>query len=193
MIVTTYPGPAERHRLLQRLAQPAPKAARFLLGQILVRRIGGRALAVRLVEVEAYLGLTDPAAHAYRGQTPRNRPLWGPAGTIYVYFVYGMHHCLNLSVDREGVPGCVLIRAAEPLEGSGLDPGSCRGPGKLCRALGIDTGESGRALFSRGSRLYLREGRAPRRIGVSTRVGVRQAAHRPLRFFDLDSGAVSRG
>jgi DNA-3-methyladenine glycosylase len=143
------------------------------------------------VETEAYLGLSDPAAHAYRGRTPRTEPLWGPVGTIYVYFVYGMHHCLNLTVDRPGVPGCVLIRAAEPLPGSRLDLGSCRGPGRLCRALGIDTRLSGSNLFAPDAPLTLRAGRSPVEIGVSPRVGIRRAVGKKLRFFDAQSAAVS--
>jgi len=158
-----------------------------------VRRLGQRTLAARIVETEAYLGPTDPAAHAFRGRTRRTEPLWGPPGTVYVYFVYGMHHCLNLSVDRAGEPGCVLIRAAEPLPGSGLTEGACRGPGRLTRALGIEARDSGRWLFERGSRLYLREGRAPRRVAVSTRVGITRAADRPLRFYDAASASVSPG
>jgi DNA-3-methyladenine glycosylase len=107
---------AERLRLRAGLAQPPVQAARFLLGQILIRRgrRGRPSLAARIVETEAYLGADDPAAHSFRGPTPRTRPLWGPPGTVYVYFIYGMHHCLNVTVDREGAPGCVLIRAAEP-------------------------------------------------------------------------------
>ena len=101
-----------------------------------------------------------------------------------------MHYCLNLVADRAGVPGCVLIRAAEPLTGN-LEPGSCRGPGRLCRSLGLDTGQSGSSLFAAGSELYLREGRAPERIGTSPRVGVTLAADEALRFFDPESPAVS--
>jgi DNA-3-methyladenine glycosylase len=174
--------------LREGLAQPPERAARFLLGQILVRR-GRHPRACRIVETEAYLGEGDPAAHSFRGQTPRTRPLWGPPGTVYVYFIYGMHHCLNVAVDREGAPGCVLIRAAEPLGGVGDRVLS--GPGRLCRALGLDRRDSGAHLFAPGSRLYLREGTPPRRIAVSTRVGIRQAAERPLRFYDSDSSAVS--
>jgi DNA-3-methyladenine glycosylase len=109
---------------------------------------------------------------------------------VYVYFVYGMHHCLNVAVDREGAPGCVLIRAAEPL-GPQADR-SLSGPGRLCRALGLDLRDSGSDLFAPRSRLYLREGPPPGRISVSTRIGIRRAADRPLRFYDADSGAVSR-
>jgi DNA-3-methyladenine glycosylase len=177
--------------LIDALCQHAPRAARWLVGQILVRRQGRRILAARIVETEAYLGLTDPAAHAFRGRTRRTEPLWGRPGTVYVYFVYGMHHCLNLSVERAGEPGCVLIRAAEPLPGSGLPEAACRGPGRLTRALGIDTRDSGRWLFERGSRLYLREGRAPRRVAVSTRIGITRAPDRRLRFYDATSAAVS--
>jgi DNA-3-methyladenine glycosylase len=176
--------------LLAGLGRDPPAAARFLLGKILVRRFGRKTLAARIVETEAYLGVEDPAAHAFGGRrTPRTEPLWGPAGTLYVYFVYGMHHCLNVSVQREGFPGCVLIRAAEPM--GRLEPGSLRGPGRLCRTLRLDTSDSGRHLFDSSSRLTLREGPPPARIGVSVRVGIRQAADRPLRFFDAESREVS--
>ena len=138
---------AERARLRALLALPAAKAARGLIGCVLVRRRRGKTVEARIVEAEAYLGAADPAAHAYRGRTPRTEPLFGPPGTLYVYFVYGMHHCLNLAVDARGTAGCVLIRAAEPLPGSGLAPTALRGPGRLCRALGIDTRLSGMHVF----------------------------------------------
>jgi DNA-3-methyladenine glycosylase len=185
------PSAAERRRLLAGLGQPPEAAARFLLGQVLVRRRGRRRLAARIVETEAYLGADDPAAHAFRGRTARTEPLWGPPGTLYVYFIYGMHHCLNLAVEEEGAPGCVLIRAAEPCSGSGLAADACRGPARLCRALGLDTRFSGHRLFEPGGELTLREGAPPARVGVSPRVGIRLAAERPLRFFDADSAAVS--
>jgi DNA-3-methyladenine glycosylase len=145
----------------------------------------------RIVETEAYLGVDDPAAHAFRGRTGRTDPLWGAPGTLYVYFIYGMHHCLNVTAEPEGVPGCVLIRALEPISG-GLGLLDCRGPGRLCRALGIDTRLSGASLFERRSGLYLREGPPPAQVGVSPRIGIRQAVDRPLRFFDAGSPAVSR-
>ena len=182
----------ERARLRARLLQPTAEAARSLLGCVLVRRSGSAARAARIVETEAYLGPEDPASHAFAGRTLRTEPLFGPAGTVYVYLVYGMHHCLNLAVDREGFPGCVLIRAAEPLPGSGLAALACIGPGRLCRALDIDTTLSGRHLFEDDPPLTLREGRAPARVVVAPRVGIRRAADRPLRFCDATSAAVSR-
>ena len=182
----------ERARLRARLVQPTAEAARSLLGCVLVRRSGAATRAVRIVETEAYLGAEDPAAHAFAGRTPRTEPLFGPAGTVYVYLVYGIHHCLNLAVDRDGFPGCVLIRAAEPLPGSGLHARACTGPGRLCRALDIDATLSGRHLFEEDPPLTLREGRAPARVVVAPRVGIRRAADRPLRFCDAGSPAVSR-
>jgi DNA-3-methyladenine glycosylase len=186
------PGPAEIRRLTAILSRPAEDAAPALLGTVIVRPFRGRLLAAQIVETEAYLGAKDPASHAFRGRTERTVPLWGPPGTVYVYFVYGMHYCLNLAASLPGVPECVLIRAAEPLEGSGLASDSCRGPGRLCRALRISARESGRNLFEPGSRLYLREGAPPRSVGVSPRVGILSAADRPLRFYDAESPAVSR-
>lgn len=185
------PGRREQARLSALLGRPTIEAARALLGRVLVRRLGDRFIAARLVETEAYLGPLDPAAHSFAGRTPRTEPLWGEPGTLYVYFVYGMHHCLNIAVDRRGFPGCVLLRAAQPLEGSGLAPGACSGPGRLCRALGIDTGLSGHHLFERQSPLTLREGPPPARVGEAPRVGITKAAERLLRFYDQDSPAVS--
>jgi DNA-3-methyladenine glycosylase len=187
--VTAFPAAAQRRRLLDLLAHPPVEAARLLLGTVIVRRQGRDVRAARVVETEAYLGEDDPAAHAFRGRTARTAPLWGRPGTIYVYFIYGMYYCLNFAVESEGTAGCVLIRAAEPL--AGLAPGAGTGPGRLCRALDIDTALSGGHVFDPSRALYLREGVGPRRIGVTTRVGIRQAADWPLRFFDADSAAVS--
>lgn len=185
---------AERRRLVAILSRPPEEAARALLGQILVRRPhapGEPPRAVRIVETEAYLGASDPAAHAYRGRTARTEPLWGPPGSVYVYFIYGMHHCLNLAVQPTGVPGCVLVRAAEPLPGQDLAPAACRGPGRLCRALHLDVSASGASVFDPDAGLWLRAGPPPARIGVSARIGIRLASDWPLRFYDEDSPAVS--
>lgn len=172
------------------LSGPPELAARSLLGMRLVRRRGTRLVEARIVELEAYQGRDDPAAHAFRGRTPRTAPLFGPPGTIYVYLIYGMHYCLNFATEPEGEAGSVLVRAAEGDDGLGAR--ALSGPGRLCKALGIDTRLSGRSLFDPRSGLALREGEPPRRIGVSARIGIRHAAERPLRFFDADSKAVSR-
>ena len=123
--------------------------ARGLLGKVLVRRYEGRRLAGRIVEVEAYFGLDDPAAHTFVGKTPRNAVLFGPPGFAYVYLIYGMHYCLNFSCEPDGQPGGVLLRALEPIEGlarmaelRGLPTDAnprllTSGPGRLCEALGI--------------------------------------------------------
>src|SRR5437588_7175526 len=93
-----------------------PRAvARELLGKILLRRAGRKIIAGRIVETEAYMGKGDPAAHAFSGITNRNAVLYGPAGHAYVYFTYGMHHCMNISCEPNGRAGCVLLRALEPL------------------------------------------------------------------------------
>ena len=189
MIAFAPPGAAERRRLLARLAKPSPEAAPALLGHLLLRRSGRRVLAARIVEVEAYLPAGDPGAHVFRGRTPRTAPLFGPAGTLYVYLVYGMYHCLNVAVDREGVPGSVLIRAAELLEAD--DDDACRGPGRLCRTLGLTIHHSGLNLFAPDAPLILREGDAPRHVETSPRIGLSQGAEHVLRFFDPESAAVS--
>jgi DNA-3-methyladenine glycosylase len=171
--------------------RPAEAVARDLLGRYLVRELDGERLALRLVETEAYLGAPDRASHAWGGRrTPRNESLYLAGGHAYVYFIYGMHYCLNLAAEQEGSPGCVLVRAAEPLWEAPATHLS--GPGRLCRGLQIDTALSGGHLFAPGSTLYLRAGRPPARVGTSARIGITKAAERPLRFFDADSPAVTR-
>ncbi len=185
------PGAAERRRLLEVLEGPPEVAAPRLLGMHLVRRVGRGVRRCRIVELEAYQGGDDPAAHTYRGPTPRTAPLFEAPGTLYVYFIYGMHYCLNIATEPRGRAGCVLVRAAESLDDA-LVPRTLSGPGRLCRGLDIDTRLSGRHLFERDAGLTLREGRPPVRVGVSPRIGIRHAADRLLRFFDAESKAVTR-
>jgi DNA-3-methyladenine glycosylase len=123
--------------------------ARNLLGKLITRDLNGERLTGRITEIEAYLGLADPASHSFIGKTARNAVLFGPPGFSYVYFIYGMHYCLNVSCEPEGEPGGVLIRALQPI--AGLETMSrlrnlsgpiqpkllCSGPGRLCQALGI--------------------------------------------------------
>ena len=186
--------------------RPPDQVARELLGKVVVRRYEGRRLAGRIVEAEAYCGMDDPAAHAFAGKTARNAVLFGPPGFAYVYFIYGMHYCLNLNCEPEGQAGCVLLRALEPLEGlatmarlRGLDRGAdprllTSGPGRLCQALDIarET-HNGLDATSRRSGLHVEDdGFVPEEIAVSTRVGIRRAAERPLRFAIANNRFVSR-
>ena len=169
-------------------ARPTAEVARELLGKILVH---GQT-AGRIVETEAYLGREDRAAHAWHGLTPRTRVLFGPPGHAYIYLIYGMHECLNLVAEPEGTPGCVLIRALEPLAGIGVmrerRPAARRigdltdGPGKLTAALGITRSLYG-ADVTRGP-LTVRQLRHEPRIEIETtpRIGIRHCADWPLRF-----------
>src|SRR6266850_1654054 len=150
-------------------ARPTETVARELLGKVLVRRLGGRELRARIVEVEAYLGERDAASHARRGPTPRAAIMFGPPGFLYVYLVYGVHHCMNFVTETDGVAGAVLVRAAEPLDGA--DAGALRGPGKLCLGLGVTLRDKGRDLTSRAAGLYVADAGGPRpSIGRSPRV-----------------------
>ena len=154
-------------------ARSTVDVARDLLGKRIVRRLDGVELTGRIVETEAYLGGDDQAAHSYAGLTERTRVIFGPPGHAYVYFSYGVHHCLNFTAERDGHPGCVLIRALEPLAGietmQGRRPRAKRvrdlasGPGKLTQALGITLADYG-ADLTRGD-LIVRD--APTHRGCS--------------------------
>jgi DNA-3-methyladenine glycosylase len=183
--------------------RPATEVAPDLLGRVLVRLDpGGERLAGRIVEVEAYAE-DDPASHSYRGQTARNRVMFGPAGHLYVYFTYGMHFCSNVVTGREGEGSAVLLRAVQPLEGIGAmalrrrttDPRRlCAGPARLAEAFGITREQDG-ADVVQGDEVRLLEGEAtPRaRIVRTTRVGVSVATQRRWRFVVRDDPFVSPG
>jgi DNA-3-methyladenine glycosylase len=178
--------------------RPAIEVARALLGTVLVHG----ATSGRIVETEAYLGPQDRAAHSWRGITPRTRVLFGEPGHAYVYLIYGMYECLNVVAEPEGSPGCVLIRAVEPLDGiprmRRRRPGAraienlANGPGKLTLALGITRRHNG-ADFTRGP-LTIHPSASLEKIdvGVSPRIGIRHCADWPLRFFIAESRFVSR-
>ena len=173
--------------------RPTTSVARELVGAWIARRWRGRWYAARIVETEAYLGPGDRAAHSWNGRrTARVEPMYAEGGHLYVFFVYGMHFCANVVTRREGIPEAVLLRAAE---GPAVAPRLLSGPAKLCAALAITTRDSGQDLLGGGSvRVFRRRGRRPT-IGVSRRIGIDyagEAAAWPLRFFDRDSGAVSR-
>jgi DNA-3-methyladenine glycosylase len=165
--------------------RPAEVVAPALLGKLLVH---GPAVA-RIVETEAYLGFRDRAAHAWRGPTPRTRVLFGAPGHAYVYLVYGMYECLNVVTEAPGSPGCVLLRAIEPLCGVKLP---ANGPGKLTRAMRITRRHNG-ADLTRGA-LTIRRPRSEEtfEIAVSPRIGIRHNVDWPLRFFIGGNPHVSR-
>jgi DNA-3-methyladenine glycosylase len=174
--------------------RPTLDVARELVGKILRVAWGGRQRGGRVVEVEAYLGRDDPASHAARGLTPRSAVMFGPAGVAYVYFIYGMYHCLNVVTEPAGRAGAVLVRALEPLANGNSPLPPCDGPGKLCRTLGIDLAWNGLPLKPAPDvprALWLEDAPPPARIETTTRVGIRRAAERPYRFVDPDSRVLS--
>jgi len=155
--------------------------AKDLLGKVLVREVDGRRMWGRLVEVEAYMGPEDLASHSSGGRrSPRNEVMYGPPGHAYVYFTYGMHHCLNFVTRPVGVPQAVLVRALEP--GPGV--GRCGGPGLVCRALDIDRALNGVPLTP--PVLYvIDDGARKRRVVATPRIGIYNSGdwqERPLRF-----------
>ena len=194
-------------RRLRRAELPTDTVAlaRFLIGKIVVRELPGARLSARIVETEAYPP-RDPAAHHFRGPTPRNRAMFLRRGHAYVYFSYGKHFMLNVSAEVAGVGGGVLIRALEPLEGIEQMErhrkttrllALTRGPGRLAAALRIDRSLDGTDLCAPGP-LWLgtitRRHPAPeagRALGKSRRIGITRAAHRLLRFYLRGSPFVS--
>jgi DNA-3-methyladenine glycosylase len=194
-------------RLLRRsfFETPPDVVAPRLLGKVLVHLTPSGQLAGRIVEVEAYLGPhnepPDPAAHSHRGPTPRNQVLFGPAGYAYVYSIYGRYFCMNVSCEKEGQAGCVLVRALEPLSdpeapefvamarNRGLAPGAAAreltaGPSRLCQALGIiRPAHNGLDLLDPDSPLQIRDdGYIVSEVLVTTRIGIKHAVDWPLRF-----------
>ena len=182
-----------------------PRAlARALLGRVLVHDdpVAGRR-AGRIVETEAYGGADDPASHAFKGVTARNRVMFGPPGFAYVYFTYGMHHCFNVVCGARGRASAVLVRALAPLVGleamaasRGLSEPArlARGPGSLARAMGLDRRHDGLDLTQ--GPLWVADlpaDRGGRRIGRGPRVGIRLAIARPWRYWLEDEPSVSRG
>ncbi len=166
--------------------------ARELLGKLLVHRAGGVARIGKIVEVEAYLGEHDLAAHSSKGRTPRTQIMFGPPGHAYVYFIYGMYFCVNVVTEREGHASAVLLRAVEPVEN--LEGRTC-GPGLLCRALHIDKKLNGRDLLSDDFFIAAPETAEKISIVKRPRIGVDYAKHwakRHLRFYIKGNSFVSR-
>lgn len=175
--------------------RPTIDVARSLVGAYIARRHRGRWYGARIVETEAYLGPEDRAAHSWAGRrTPRVEPMYADGGHLYVFLVYGMHHCANVVTRPEGVAEAVLLRAAEGA--SGAPTRLMSGPGRLCAALGITRASSGLDLLGQDASVQILRGPGKRpRVGVSPRIGVDYAGAAkdwPLRFFDRNSRAVSR-
>jgi DNA-3-methyladenine glycosylase len=183
------------------------RVSRDLLGKVLVRREGRKLLAGRIVEVEAYLGEGDSAAHAAAGRTRRNAVLFGPPGHAYIYFIYGNHFCLNVSTLPDGIAGGVLFRALEPLVGiqemarrRGVSinrPRDLRlltsGPGRLAEAFAITRErDNGKDLTTTRSGLWIADdGFRPRGVERTRRIGITKAAGLPLRYILPDNPFVS--
>ncbi len=184
--------------LTKQLSVPAEQAAPRLLGCRLVRRVGGRQLSGRIVETEAY-SQDDVASHSYRGQTPRTKVMFGPAGFLYVYFTYGMHYCCNVVTGPDGHGSAVLIRALEPLEGQEVmaknrhnRSGLCDGPAKLCQALEIEKSFNGHDLRREPLKLLLEPPLPQTDIVQTTRIGISRGQDVPGRFYIRGNPYVSR-
>jgi DNA-3-methyladenine glycosylase len=184
-------------------ARPSAVVARDLLGRLLVRELSdGQRLIARIVETEAYQE-DDPASHSFRGLTERTRVMFGPPGYLYVYFIYGMHFCMNVVTGRDGEGSAVLLRAAEPLEGLPEmikrrrveSPRLlCSGPGRLCQAMGIGRPQNGTDLVG-GAELRVLAGEpiTAELVRATPRVGVIAAHDKPWRFLVRGNRHVSRG
>lgn len=180
-------------------ARDARAVARDLLGATLVHRAPGGPLGGVIVEVEAYLGADDPASHAFRGPTPRNRVMFGPPGHAYVYFVYGMHHCVNVVTGPPGTAGAVLVRALAPSVGLArwrlARPDlpltrAASGPGRVARALGLTRAHDGLDLVRSPLVVRPRRGPAPP-VACGPRIGLSVARDAPWRFWWEGHAAVS--
>jgi DNA-3-methyladenine glycosylase len=191
--------------------RPTLDVARDLIGKALVHERNGVRTSGVIVEVEAYIGESDPACHAAPGPTRRNEPLYGPPGHAYVYLNYGIHYLVNIVTEPQGSPAAVLLRALEPLEGldvmrrrraramkgrRALDPSTlgdhdlCRGPGNLTMAMGITLADNRLDLL--GNRLFVEDvGIRMQPVVWGPRVGIRVGVDRPWRAFVRGSKAVS--
>ena len=196
------PQKTRPHKLLPKTfySRSPEIVARALLGKLLIRDLHGERLTGRITEVEAYLGLTDPASHAYRGLTPNNAVLFGPPGRTHVYFIYGMYYCLNTSAHLPGEAGGVLIRAIAPIDGietmahlRHLTPNAkpkllTGGPGRLCQALDITRKNSNDLdVTAPDSPIQIADdGTRPTEIQIAPRIGLSKAADLPLRFLTTE-------
>jgi DNA-3-methyladenine glycosylase len=176
--------------------------ARNLLGKFFIRKIDDKYLVGKIVEAEAYHEVGDPSCHAHRGKTARNAVMFGPPGHLYVYFTYGMHYCMNVVTEVEGVAAAVLIRAIEPLAGIDVmqknrgekipEKNLCNGPAKLCQAFGITKLQNGHSLQSKD--IYISNGETilDADIAFTTRIGISKGIDLPWRFYIKNNRFVSK-
>ncbi len=184
--------------------QGTEDVARGLLGKLLVHDGPSGRTVGRIVETEAYLGTLDPGAHSFRGKTARNASMFGPPGHAYVYFIYGMHHCVNVVTRPAGIGEAVLLRALEPLEGLPLmrrrrrvrsDRELCNGPAKLVQAMGIERARDGVDLLRGPLGLFHARGAAqcdPDDVVRTVRIGLTRGDDLELRFYLRGEPCVSR-
>jgi DNA-3-methyladenine glycosylase len=184
-----------------RLAGPALEVAPLLLGATLVSDLDGARVVARITEVEAYEGNLDPASHAYRGPTKRNAVMFGEAGHLYCYFVYGMHWCANVTCQQPGTAAAVLLRAGDILDGepiarsrttTSMPAGKlASGPARLARCLGLTGANTGLDLLSADSPVRIAALDPPAEYRTGPRVGIAVAAEHPWRFWLPDAQSVS--
>ncbi|MFI2378818.1 DNA-3-methyladenine glycosylase [Streptomyces sp. NPDC018964] len=184
------------------LAHPAEEVAPKLLGSVLTCKTSEGTVSIAVTETEAYSGTADPASHAYRGRTPRNAVMFGPAGHLYVYRSHGLHWCANVVTGTDGIASAVLIRAGRVIEGEDLarerrgkkveSPRLARGPGNFCQALGITAEHNGANLLT-GTSVMLSEGESvpAELIQAGPRVGVSKAHDWQHRFYLAGDPTVS--
>ncbi len=175
--------------LAELLERPVLEVAPRLLGMTIRTRVDGAPVAVRLNEVEAYVGAQDPASHAYRGRTARNGAMFGPAGTLYVYRSYGIHWCMNVVTGAENVPHAVLLRGGVVVAGEAIAAARrgrhthlADGPGKLTQALGVTGDHDGTSLLTGPVLLEPTKPPGGSRVTTTPRIGISKAVEQPWRF-----------
>ena len=193
---SVLPAPGEFPDFLEDTSEVV---AERLLGCFLARSVGGERILGRIVEAEAY-DQEDPASHSFVGRTERNEVMFGPAGSLYVYLSYGIHHCCNVVTGLDGFGSAVLIRGLEPVSGIEVveanrgmtGPTATNGPGKLCEALRIDRSLGGHDLRREPLRLLSGGLEPSESVTKTTRIGISKAVERPWRFYITGNPYVSR-
>ncbi|MCS6808240.1 MAG: DNA-3-methyladenine glycosylase [Bacteroidota bacterium] len=182
-------------------ARPTQIVAYELLGAILVRRNGHGILAGRIVETEAYLHDNDPASHAFRGRTPRNDAMFAAPAHLYIYKIYGIHYCVNITTEEEGRGAAVLLRAIEPLQGldimiqrrqTSVLHNLCSGPGKLAQAFGFTLQDNYKSIVQPTLHILPAPTTTTIDVGISPRIGITKATDKLLRFYIQNNLFVSK-